>query len=199
MLFLVLALGAAHGVQFPAAASGSGRAASVGSAALGRRALLLGATLAPLAIRSPAVAAPGSDADLLSSLGASKFGSSSNPFVGTYTDPINHPGGTRTISLLDTKLGPYQLAKVVGGGGRGEPANYELPAMVDGSKSITIDFSPKGGPKDFVGYFEKKDGKEGIRFARDGNFWPKHSSKLQLVKSGMYMYGVGNVDWPQQV
>merc|ERR1719446_389514 len=33
MLFLVLALGAAHGVQFPAAASGSGRAASVGSAA----------------------------------------------------------------------------------------------------------------------------------------------------------------------
>ena len=84
-------------------------------------------------------------------------------FVGTYTDPV-HPGGTRTISLL-SKSGPLQLAKVVGGGGVGEPESYELPAKVtlaaDGSSpAITIDFSPKGGPKDFTGYW---DG-DGIRF-----------------------------------
>ena len=50
-------------------------------------------------------------------------------FEGTYTDPF-HPGGKRTITLQDTKLGGFQLAKVVGGGGQGEPASYELPAMV---------------------------------------------------------------------
>ena len=74
-------------------------------------------------------------------------------FVGEYTDPV-HPGGTRKITLQGTKLGPFQLAKIVGGGGVGEPALYELPAMVSpapGQKDgwqITIDFSPKGGPKD---------------------------------------------------
>jgi hypothetical protein len=36
-------------------------------------------------------------------------------FVGTYTDPINHPGGKRTIKLLDgQKVGNYQLAEVLG-------------------------------------------------------------------------------------
>ena len=105
-------------------------------------------------------------------------------FEGTYTDPM-HPGGTRTITLTNTKLGPYQLAKIVGKGGEGEPASYELPAMVSptpGKKdaySITIDFSPKGGPKDFTGYW---DG-DGIKFPPTprqlergntaGNKWPK--------------------------
>jgi hypothetical protein len=42
-------------------------------------------------------------------------------FVGTFTDPINHPGGKRTIKLLEGKtVGDYQLAEVLGGGGRGE-------------------------------------------------------------------------------
>jgi hypothetical protein len=68
-------------------------------------------------------------------------------FVGTYSDPINHPGGKRTIKLLDEKIGDYQLAEVVGGGGRGEPANYVLPAAVIGDRTIVIDFSPKGGPR----------------------------------------------------
>jgi hypothetical protein len=85
---------------------------------------------------------------------------SSSVFVGKFTDPINHPGGVREISLLDVKMGPFQLAKVKGGGGRGEPASYELPAMVgigpDGQEIITIDFTPKGGPKDFVGVFEQQ-------------------------------------------
>lgn len=93
-------------------------------------------------------------------------------FVGRYTDPINHPGGFRDISLL-----PNGLAEVRGGGGRGEPASFILPArmdQVDGKVAITIDFSPKGGPKDFTGVFEvKADGTEGIRFLRDKNFWPK--------------------------
>lgn len=69
-----------------------------------------------------------------------------------------------------------QLAEVKGGGGRGEPASYTLPAMVgkvNGAEAITIDFSPKGGPRDFTGVFEvKEDGTKGIRFLRDKNFWP---------------------------
>ena len=69
-------------------------------------------------------------------------------FVGTYSDPINHPGGKRTIVLLEGKtVGDYQLAEVQGGGGRGEPLNYVLPAAILGDRMIIIDFSPKGGPR----------------------------------------------------
>jgi len=95
--------------------------------------------------------------------GASKF-------VGTFTDPINHPGGKRTIQLLEETVGDYRLAEVLGGGGRGEPANYVLPAAVIGDRTIVIDFSPKGGPRDFVGQL---DDKGNIRFLRDGNVWPR--------------------------
>lgn len=93
-------------------------------------------------------------------------------FVGTYADPINHPGGKRTIRVVGNKIGDYQLAEVVGGGGRGEPANYVLPAVVIGDRSIIIDFSvpPKNGPKDLTGVL---DGNKGIRFLRDGNVWPR--------------------------
>ena len=109
-----------------------------------------------------------------------------NVFVGSYTDPM-HPGGTRTIFLQNTKVGPYQLAKIVGVGGTGEPAQFELPAMVapvpgkSDAWQITIDFSPKGGPKDFTGYWDA----DGIRFPptprqiergnTSGNKWPKTS------------------------
>ena len=98
-------------------------------------------------------------------------------FVGRYTDPINHPGGIRDIKLLDTNLAGFRLAEVTGGGGRGEPASFTLPAKVgmldNGNEAITIDFSPKGGPKDFTGVFEiNSDGTKGIRFLRDRNFWP---------------------------
>jgi hypothetical protein len=93
-------------------------------------------------------------------------------YEGKYLDPINHPGGTRTIKLTDEDgdKGFYKVT-LTGGGGKGEPKNYTLPAQVskDGSK-IVIDFSPKGGPKDFVGVFD--DELKGIRFTRDGNFWP---------------------------
>ena len=66
-------------------------------------------------------------------------------FEGTFSDP-NHFGGKRVIKMLDTKIGNYQLAEVRGGGGRGEPKDYILPAMIVGpdDKSIIIDFTPKG-------------------------------------------------------
>jgi hypothetical protein len=93
-------------------------------------------------------------------------------FCGTYSDPVNHPGGTRTIRLVGEKVGDYQLAEVTGGGGIGEPKHFLLPAIVIGDRAIIIDFSPKGGPRDFTGVIDK-DG--GIRFPRDGNKWPRLS------------------------
>ena len=92
-------------------------------------------------------------------------------FLGTYSDPINHPGGTRTITLIDgASNGDYQLAQIKGGGGRGEPKEYILPAVILGDRAIVIDFSPKGGPRDFAGVLES-DGS--IKFLRDGNRWPR--------------------------
>ena len=95
-------------------------------------------------------------------------------FCGRFSDPINHPGGTRTISLIDdgaNVAGDYRLARVDGGGGRGEPREYILPAVIIGDRAIIIDFSPKGGPRDFTGVLDPKDGS--IRFLRDGNRWPR--------------------------
>ena len=66
-------------------------------------------------------------------------------------------------------MGDYRLAEVIGGGGIGEPKNYVLPAVVIGDRTIVIDFSPKGGPRDFVGVLEK----DNIRFLRDKNLWPR--------------------------
>mmetsp|Transcript_24178 Transcript_24178/g.35584 ORF Transcript_24178/g.35584 Transcript_24178/m.35584 type:complete len:154 (-) Transcript_24178:269-730(-) len=91
-------------------------------------------------------------------------------FVGTFSDPINHPGGTRTIELVGEPIGDYQLARVLGGGGIGEPKSYTLPAAVIGNRAIVIDFSPKGGPRDFSGILEKNGD---IRFLRDNNKWPR--------------------------
>lgn len=98
--------------------------------------------------------------------------SGAEKFCGTFSDPINHPGGTRTISLIgsDDVVGDYRLAQVVGGGGIGEPKEFVLPAVVVGDRAIVIDFSPKGGPRDFTGVLEN-DGS--IKFLRDGNRWPR--------------------------
>ena len=43
-------------------------------------------------------------------------------FVARYSDP-NHPGGIRDITMLETQVGIFRLAKVNGGGGKGEPAS----------------------------------------------------------------------------
>lgn len=130
---------------------------------LNRRSLLQTATAFLVVAPSVAVAA---DASVL---------------LGTYTDPVNHPGGTRTIELTGTGFGGFQLAKVTGGGGKGEPESYELNAMISPCPGrsttaewcISIDFTPKGGPADFGGYWDAEE--KGIRFPADGNFWPKKS------------------------
>ena len=98
--------------------------------------------------------------------------SGAEKFCGVFSDPVNHPGGTRTISLIDSAIvvGDYRLAQVVGGGGIGEAKEFVLPAVVVGDRAIIIDFSPKGGPRDFTGILEK-DGS--IKFLRDGNRWPR--------------------------
>ena len=46
-----------------------------------------------------------------------------------------------------------------------------LPAAVIGDRTIVIDFSPKGGPRDFVGVLDGKN--NDIKFLRDGNKWPR--------------------------
>lgn len=127
------------------------RAALTGVTATAAAAIVGGTILSPTA----AIAAGGKGAEA---------------FVGTFTDPINHPGGKRTIKLLEGKtVGDYQLAEILGGGGRGEPENYVLPAAIIGDRTIVIDFSPKGGPRDFVGVLDKGD----IKFLKDGNRWPR--------------------------
>ena len=123
---------------------------------MSRRSVLLGALLTP----APALASD-----------------SPSVFVGTYTDPNNHPGGTREITLLPGQVGAYRLANVKGGGGRGEPDLYNLPALIierPESQQIVIDFSvsPKNGPRDFAGQYVAGP-PAGIRFVRDGNLWPK--------------------------
>jgi hypothetical protein len=106
------------------------------------------------------------------SVPAANAATGAEAFVGKYSDPVNHPGGTRTVRLVGDKVGEYQLAEVFGGGGRGEPDEYVLPAVILGGRTIVIDFSvaPKYGPKDFVGVL---DGKGNIKFLKDGNTWPR--------------------------
>ena len=67
-------------------------------------------------------------------------------FEGFYTDPENHPGGSRKITVDDGTIGVFRQAWIDGGGGEGEPASYTLPALVKGDR-IIADFSvpPKGG------------------------------------------------------
>lgn len=143
--------------------SGHGKSAAEAATAtspVDRRSALIGtAAAAAGALLSPTAAA------------AAEAAQGAAAFEGTFTDPINHPGGTRMIRLLGggSKAGDYQLAEVRGGGGRGEPASYVLPAAVLGDRTIVIDFSPKGGPRDFVGVLDKGD----IKFLRDGNRWPR--------------------------
>lgn len=81
-------------------------------------------------------------------------------------DP-NHPGCPRLVSIEGNK------ALVSGADGNpgcltGNGTPWNLEGKVEGD-NIFIDFSPKGGPKDFTGVWE--DGKNpGIRFP-DGNKW----------------------------
>jgi len=84
-------------------------------------------------------------------------------FPGVYSDP-KHPKGYRVILSSGSKM---QL--------QDDPAGktFSIPIKVKNDKKagtlLTIDFSPKGGPKNIVGTVEKK-GK--ISFP-DGNVWSK--------------------------
>ena len=97
-------------------------------------------------------------------------------FEGKYSDP-NHPGGYREITMTDEWEGDFRKAICVGGKGKGEPEHFTLKAKVskkgDGTVFIIIDFTPKGGPKDFEGVWEK----DGIRFPKDNNKWPQTEAK----------------------
>ena len=98
---------------------------------LARRAVLINAASAAALIGSRPLAASADEASefLAGVAKAQEQNLGPSVFEGTYTDPF-HPGGKRIITLTDTKLGGFQLAKVNGGGGQGEPASFELPAMV---------------------------------------------------------------------
>ena len=142
-----------------AACSGLAPRPAPGHQAFNRRAICSGAAFALLA---PAAALAAEEP--------------SSVFVGRYTDPNNHPGGYREITLLPGGIGAYRLANVHGGKGRGEPDSYDLPAIIierGEQKQIIIDFAvpPKNGPRDFAGVWDAKE--KGIRFVRDGNLWPQ--------------------------
>ncbi|KAL3804638.1 hypothetical protein HJC23_008453 [Cyclotella cryptica] len=90
-------------------------------------------------------------------------------FTGSYSDP-KHLNCPRLIAMEGSK------ALITGAdgnpncvGGEGNP--WRLVGRIDESKGndadeIFVDFSPKGGPKDLVGKWEKN----GIRWP-DGNKW----------------------------
>ena len=99
-------------------------------------------------------------------------------FDGRYTDS-NHPDGFRVVSI-DGELDPttqFRAGTCVGSDTNPTVADYTLPARAgkndDGTDIIYIDFSPKGGPKDFEGRWDT----DGILFI-DGNKWPKVSSSF---------------------
>ena len=98
-------------------------------------------------------------------------------FEGKYSDP-NHPGGWREVTMLDEWEGEHRLAKCDGMDPQkeGEPKLFNLKAKAgrrDQTDFIIIDFSAKGGPKDFEGVWEK----DGIRYPKDNNKWPMTEAK----------------------
>ena len=100
--------------------------------------------------------------------------------MGKFSDPKLHAGGLRDIRLLaDKKLGDFQFAEVHGGGGVGEPKSYVLPAVILGDRSIIVDFSTLGGPKDASGVLDKKGYLISPRTRSDGIAWVV-SAKLKM-------------------
>ena len=83
--------------------------------------------------------------------------------------------------MLDEWKDDFRYAEVKGGKGKGEPEQFTLKAKA-GKRGLTdfiiIDFSPKGGPKDFEGVWEGN----GIRFPKDNNKWPQTEAKNKSSK-----------------
>ena len=70
-------------------------------------------------------------------------------YAGTFND--ERTGGTRTVTLLKDGTGPVRFARVTGGGGKGEPTSFELPALVKlDDSAFILNMSPRG-PSDFTG------------------------------------------------
>ena len=82
---------------------------------LARRAVLINAASAAALIGIGPLAASADEAsEFLAGVAKSQEKNlGPSVFEGTYSDPF-HPGGTRTITLTDTKLGGFQLAKING-------------------------------------------------------------------------------------
>ena len=99
-------------------------------------------------------------------------------FDGRYSDP-NHPEGFREIKIdgdVDPNTG-FQSGTCVGSDTSSTEPDWTLTAKAGQTETfdeIVIDFSPKGGPADFIGRFESEGG-EGIRWLADNNKWPKVS------------------------
>mmetsp|Transcript_23215 Transcript_23215/g.46594 ORF Transcript_23215/g.46594 Transcript_23215/m.46594 type:complete len:179 (+) Transcript_23215:33-569(+) len=106
----------------------------------------------------------------------------SSPFTGDYADP-NHPGCARSVKIEGAPMKPdgtrsrNKVAIVKGqdnpkgGACNGEPdlVSWKLEGKVaETGDKILVDFTPKGGPKDLTGTWDK----DGIVFP-DGNKWAK--------------------------
>ena len=87
-------------------------------------------------------------------------------FGGTYSDP-GHPGCIRKVKMGGKASNGTQLVTITGADEDGVP--WKVKGVATG-KTITIDFSPKGGPTDITATWTGL----GLKFP-DGNLWSKLS------------------------
>ena len=80
--------------------------------------------------------------------------------AGKYSDPA-HPGCTRKVTLLGTN-------KVLIEGADEDGKPWKVKGSYEG-KTIVVDFTPKGGPKDVTATYSIGSG---LTFP-DGNVWKK--------------------------
>lgn len=87
-------------------------------------------------------------------------------FEGSFSDP-NHLDGYRHITVKDG------VATLVGNDGPNKGEWTFVQDVIGGQSGteMVIDFSPKGGPKDFPAKWDAE--RVGIAFPKDGNFWKK--------------------------
>ena len=105
-------------------------------------------------------------------------------FEGRYTDQA-HPGGYRTITMLDEWVGDMRKATIEGGKGKHEPEHYTLKGKAGkrgDTDYIVIDFSAISmrGQQNVEGIWEK----DGIRFPEmNNNKWQQVEAKNKDEKT----------------
>ena len=110
-------------------------------------------------------------------------------FVGRYTDPINHPGGIRDITLTDTFVGEYRLVKVVKvvGGRPRRARNTSSPASSTRTASRSTFRAAQGRPAELDGRPHAADARparrDGHRLARRQQVAPGEEVVLICVRS----------------